>query len=63
MIKTFIKIINEIAFAGNVGFQEMTQFYQKASPSEIKEMEAIIKASDWKGFKKIIKRVLNVSLK
>lgn len=63
MIKKFVQIINEIAFAGNIGFQEMTQFYQTATPSQIKEMEAIIKASDWKGFKKLIKKVLNVSLK
>lgn len=62
-MKTFVKILNEIAYGGNVGFEEMAKFYQKASPAEIAEMEKVSKANDWKGFKKLIKRVLNVKLK
>ena len=62
MIKTFTRILNEVAYGGNIGFQEMAAFYQKASASEIKQMEKIIRAEDWPGFKKLIKRVLKVSL-
>lgn len=61
-MKNFVEIINEVAFGGNVGFSEMVAFYQKANPSEIKQMEKIIKNDNWNGFKKLIKRVLNVSL-
>jgi hypothetical protein len=39
------------------------QFYKKANPEEISVMEKIIKASDWNGFKNLIKKVLGVSLK
>lgn len=62
MIKSFTKILNEVAFGGNIGFEEMVKFYKKASESEKAEMEKLTKANDWKGFKKLIKKVLNVSL-
>ena len=61
-MKTYVQILNEIAFGGNVGFAEMVAFYQTASPAEMKEMEKVTKANDWDGFKKLIKRVLNVKL-
>jgi uncharacterized membrane protein len=51
-----------MVYGGNIGFQEMAEFYQKASKSEIKQMEKIIRAEDWPGFKKLIKRVLKVTL-
>lgn len=54
--------MNEIAYGGNIGFQEMAAFYQKASASEIKQMEKIVRSEDWPGFKKLIKRVLKVDL-
>jgi hypothetical protein len=38
--------MDEAAYGGNVGFEEMVKFYQEASPSEIKEMEKIVKAED-----------------
>lgn len=55
--------IKEAAYSMNIGFEEMVVFYQKASPSEIKKMEKIIKSENWNGFKKMIKKVLNVDLK
>jgi hypothetical protein len=61
-MKNFVKILNEIAFGGNIGFQEMVKFYQNATPAETAEMEKIIKRADWAGFKKLIKRVLKVKL-
>lgn len=57
-----VQILNEIAYGGNIGFTEMAAFYQKATPKEIKEMEKVTKAEDWDAFKKLIKRVLDVSL-
>jgi hypothetical protein len=63
MIKSFTRVLNEMVYGGNIGFQEMAEFYQKASPSEIKQMEKIIRAEDWPGFKKLIKRVLKLDLK
>ena len=61
-MKSFTQIINEVAFGGNVGFSEMVDFYQKANPQEIKQMEKVIKSDDWSAFRKLIKRVLNVNL-
>jgi hypothetical protein len=62
MIKSFTRILNEMVYGGNIGFAEMAEFYQKATPQEIKAMEKIIRVEDWVGFKKLIKRVLKVSL-
>lgn len=55
--------IDEAAYMGNVGFEEMVEYYQKASNDEIKEMEKIIKKSDWNGFKSLIFKVLGKKLK
>ena len=55
--------VNEAAYAGNIGFEEMVRFYQKASDSDIEKMEKIIKDDDWDGFRAMIKKVLHVDLK
>lgn len=55
--------IDEAVYAGNIGFEELISFYKKASSSEIKQMEKIIKIEDWNEFKKLIKKVLGVLLK
>lgn len=55
--------MNEASYKYNIGFQEMVQFYQKASPREIQKMESIIKKDNWIGFKKLIKQVLGIELK
>ena len=60
--KTFLKV-DEMTYPGNIGFQEMFQFYAKASHAQIKQMEEIARAEDWKAFKKLIKKVLGVQLK
>ncbi len=52
----------ELAYKGNVGFQEMVTFYRTATYKEIEEMESIISNDDWTGFRKLIKKVLNVNL-
>ena len=38
--------LNEVSSKNNIGFFEMAQFYQKASKSDIKKMEEIIKNED-----------------
>lgn len=53
----------ERSYKGNIGFQEMVQFYQSASPEEIDQMERIVKSGDWQAYKKLIKKKLGVSLK
>lgn len=55
-------MITEAAYPGNVGFQELVKFYNVASKRQIDEMEKVIKAEDWDGFKKMIQKVLNVKL-
>ena len=40
------QILNEFAYKGNIGFVELVKFYRKASPKELKEMEAIIGKGD-----------------
>lgn len=57
------EIIKEAAYSGNIGFQEMIEFYQKASDEQIKKMEAMIKKKSWDGVKALFKLVLGVELK
>jgi hypothetical protein len=42
---------------------EMAEFYQKASKSQIKKMEEIIKNEDWESFRMLIKKVIGTVLK
>jgi len=60
-MKDFKNLI-EMTYPGNIGFSEMVSFYQEATDSQIKEMETIIKKSDWNGFKRLIQKVLKVKL-
>jgi enolase len=54
---------NEASYSGNLGFEEMVKFYDKASDDEINKMEKFLKNDDWDGFKKLIKKVLGILLK
>jgi len=56
-------MIDEAAYKGNIGALEMVQLYQKATAKEIKEIEKIVNNGDWVSYKKIVKRILGVSLK
>lgn len=56
-------VLGEAAYPNNVGFSEMVKFYQTANRGQIKEMEDIIAAEDWEGFKKLIQKVVGVKLK
>lgn len=55
--------IRELSYIGNMGFEEMVQFFRIASKAEIEEMENAIKHDDWITFKKMIKKVVGVTLK
>jgi len=55
--------LSEAAYPENLGFQELVEFYQKASKSEIDKMERLIKNDDWAEFKKLIYEVLGTKLK
>lgn len=59
----YVKKVDEASYSGNIGFEEMTKFYQKADKKDEDEMEKILKNDDWDGFKKLIKKVLGVLLK
>ncbi len=56
-------MITEAAYPGNVGFQEMVEFYREASREDISAMEKIVKRGDWAGFKDLIRKVLKITLK
>lgn len=51
------------AYTGNLGFMELTEFYNKADKTEIAKLEKLIKNDDWEGFKRIIQQVIGVKLK
>jgi len=55
--------LDEAAYPGNIGFEEMVNFYQVASKSEISEMEKLIKKGDWNKFRDLIKKVTGKDLK
>lgn len=49
-----------ISYPGNIGFEEMMNFWDKADSKEINLMKKIIDKKDWGSFKKLIKKVLEV---
>lgn len=57
------EIIKEAVYSGNIGFEEMVLFYQKANPAQIKDMESMIKKKSWKGVKRLFKKILGIELK
>jgi enolase len=55
--------LSEAAYPGNIGFEEMVEFYKVASKSEIAEMEKVIKKGDWNKFKELVTKVTGKDLK
>lgn len=55
--------LDEAAYDGNIGFEEMVMFYQKADKTEITKLEKLIANDDWDSFKDLIQRVTGVRLK
>lgn len=62
-MKRWPELITEAAYPGNIGFEELGRFYQTATDAQIKQLEVFIKANDWQGFKKHIKKVMGFNLK
>lgn len=54
--------LNEKAYEGNIGLEEMMKFYEKANDFQIKKMDKAIKKEDWKLFKNLIFEVLGAKL-
>lgn len=54
--------IEEAAYEGNLGFEEMVRFYQTAGPREISEMERLLRDRKFKAAWKLLKRVTGVAL-
>lgn len=57
-----IKPLRENAYHGNIGAMEMFQFYQHATPAQIKEMKAFISSKNFKKAWELLKRVTGVDL-
>lgn len=55
--------LDEAAYPGNIGFEEMVLFYKDASKAEEKQMAEIIKKGDWDAFRKLIYKVTGKKLK
>lgn len=55
--------IKEASYTGNIGFEEMVRFYQKANDIEINKMQDLIKKKSWNGVKRMFKKVLGIDLK
>jgi hypothetical protein len=56
------KRVIALPYKGNIGFEEMVKFYQKANDSQIELMENSIKNNDWESVKELFKKILNVNL-
>ena len=54
--------LDEASYFGNIGITEMVKFYRVASKKDIKEMEKVVDHNDRKGFKNLIKKVLNINI-
>lgn len=57
-----IKPLDENAYHGNLGAIEMFQFYQHATPAQIKQMKAFIDAKNFKKAWELLKQVTKVDL-
>jgi len=55
--------VNEAAYFGNIGFEELMEFYKKANRREEFQMKKIIERGDWEAFRKMIKTVTGKELK
>lgn len=62
-MKVYEKYIDEAAYMGNIGFQEMVELYQKATPKQLKRLEKAIKDNNWNEYKKMVDDILGVKLK
>jgi len=59
----YIERVNEMVYKGNLGFEELVKFYDKATKNEREEMDEYVEVGDWDRFKMLIEKVLEVNLK
>ena len=62
-MRTHEKYMDEAAYQGNIGFQEMVEVYRKATNAQIKLIEKAVKAADWNTYKELVEKILGVKLK
>ena len=55
-------LMNEAAYPGNIGFEELVKYYQIANKKEVRIIEDLIRKEDWSGFKVQIQKVVGVKL-
>ena len=63
--------LTEASYQGNIGFEELVMFYNKATKQQIEQLEKFLKSLDdntltdkeWNEFKQLIKKVTNITLK
>ena len=53
----------EIAYEGNVGLHEMAQFFQVATPDEVKQFEDLMERNDIPQGWELVQRVVGTRLK
>lgn len=58
-----LKYIQEAVYQGNIGFEELTKFYDTATEKQKQQMEKILNSGSWQKFRKLIKQVLGIELK
>ena len=62
MMKRKTKKMNEAAYSGNLGFEELVKFHSKATPQQKKELNSHIKNKKHKEFRDLIHNVTGVKL-
>ncbi len=57
--------LDEASYPGNIGFEEMVQFWKKAEKEDLKKMDKLLSKPkpDFSEFKDLIRNVVDVDLK
>ncbi len=57
--------LDEASYPGNIGFEEMVQFWKKAEKEDLKKMDKLLSKPkpDFNEFKDLIRNVVDVDLK
>lgn len=57
--------LDEASYPGNIGFEEMVQFWKKAEKEDLKKMDKLLSKPkpDFSEFKDLIRNVVDVNLK
>jgi len=55
--------LDEASYSGNIGFEELANFYKVASNEQKREMDKILEREDWNAFKELIRKVVGTKLK